>query len=166
MNLKSLAATLTVLCSLVMVPLSTHAQVPSRLATPVRIVNTPLPTEIAPQQPFQFGMINVEFDPTQLGAHVSFTVPAGKRLVIEYVSGDILQDIGDAVSFAVTTTVNGVTAAHRMVLTPVGPAGGFAKAFTAAKSLRVYADPGTEVTISALNTLGGRLRCMRLSRVI
>jgi hypothetical protein len=100
--------------------------------------------------------MNVDFDPTQLGQSVSFAVPAGKRLVIEYVSGNAFVDIGDAVVFSVSTTVNGVLAHHKLVLTPVGPSGGFAKGYTASQSLILYADSETDVTIYVGNTLGGR----------
>lgn len=111
---------------------------------------------IGDKQPFQWGVMNVDFDPTQLGVSVSFTVPAGKCLVIEYVSGMVFVDIGNAVVFSVSTTVDGVLASHQLVLTPLGPAGGFAKGYTASQSMRLYADSGTKVMVYAGNTLGGR----------
>ncbi len=137
-------------------PMSTSAEQYSRRSIPVTIVNTPVTTKIAPLQAFQWGVMNVDFDPTQLGASVSFVIPDGKRLVIEYVSGNVFVDIGDAVVFSVSTTVDGVLAHHQLVLTPLGPSGGFAKGYTASQSMRLYADSGTEVTVYAGNTLGGR----------
>lgn len=119
--------------------------------------NRPIPVyNVADKQPFQWSVMNVDFDPTQLGASVSFTVPAGKRLVIEYVSGNVFVDIGDAVVFSVSTTVNDVLAHHQLILTPVGSSGGFAKGYTASQSLLLNADSETEVTVYAGNTLGGR----------
>jgi|LGVC01.1.fsa_nt_gb hypothetical protein len=134
--------------------------VPTSRTDQVQVINdvaSPIPVyDVADKQPFQWSVMNVDFDPTQLGQSVSFAVPAGKRLVIEYVSGNAFVDIGDAVVFSVSTTVNGVLAHHKLVLTPVGPSGGFAKGYTASQSLILYADSETDVTIYVGNTLGGR----------
>lgn len=155
-NLKNLEiAILGTFLILSLLPMNTYAQ-RSRRSMPVIIENTPITTEIAPRQPFQWGVLNVDFDPTQLGASVSFTVPSEKRLVIEYVSGRTFVDIGDVVAFSVSTTVNGILVHHQLALTPAGPSGGFAKSYTASQSGRLYADSGTEVTVNANNTLGGR----------
>jgi len=118
--------------------------------------NQPVPVyEVINKQPFQWGE-TVDFDPTQLGGSVSFTVPAGNRLVIEYVSGNAGIDIGDLVAFSVWTTVNRVFTRHEITPTAVGPAGGFAKGYIANQSLVLYADPETVVTVYAGDTLGGR----------
>jgi len=138
-------------------PTLTIAEISSKTVQVVNDVTSPIPVyDVVDKQPFQYSIMNVDFDPTQLGQSVSFTVPAGKLLVIEYVSGNAFVDIGEAVVFSVSTTVNGVFANHQLVLTPVGPSGGFAKGYTASQSLILYADPETDVTIYVGNTLGGR----------
>lgn len=122
----------------------------------VNDASQPVPVyQVTDKQPFQWGD-TVDFDPTQLGGSVSFTVPAGMRLVIEYVSGNAGIDIGDLVAFSVWTTVNGVFTKHEIAPTAVGPAGGFAKGYIANQSLVLYADPETVVTVYAGDTLGGR----------
>ena len=146
--------------SLMIIPTLTFSAPPEVKVDNVNVVNNennPVPVyNVADKQPFQWSVMNVDFAPTQLGQSVSFSVSAGKRLVIEYVSGNTFVDIGDAVVFSVSTTVNGVLAHHQLVLTPVGPSGGFAKGYTASQSLILYADPETDVTIYVGNTLGGR----------
>lgn len=105
--------------------------------------------------PFQWGASNVQFNPEHSGGSASFTVPDGKRLVIEYVTGNLFLDSGEFVLFSVSTTVNGVLVGHQMLLTPMGPAGGFGKSYTSSHRTVLYADPGTDVVLYGANTLAG-----------
>jgi hypothetical protein len=93
----------------------------------VQIVNTPqapAPTrqsDLAAFQPVQ-RTGNV---PAGVSEVALYTVPAGKRLVIEYVEGEV----------GWKTTVGGVTVAYF----PTAPAG------AEGQLIRIYADPGTRV---------------------
>jgi hypothetical protein len=110
--------------------------------------------DLAARQPFQWDK-TVDFDPSQLGGSASFTVPAGKRLVIEFVSGDIFVTKGKIVTFGVNTTVNGTATAHHLLLTPQGGSGGYIESYLASQSLRLYADSNTTVTLGVNSTEGG-----------
>ena len=123
---------------------------------PVKVTNIPLQVQDAPSAPFQVGMFNVEFATDQLGAQTSFTVPAGKLLVIEFVSAAVGIDQGSVPIFSVTTTVNGVPVSHQLLTNPVGPGGGYAQTYSVSQNMRLYAAPGTEVILYAGRTLGGR----------
>lgn len=125
------------------------------LLTPLYTLAAPPVENVDENKPFQWSDI-VDFDPMQSGGYVFFTVPAGKRLVIEYVTGNVGIDTGDVVAFYISTTVNGVLTKHWLLPTAVGPAGGFAKSYIANQSLILYADAETVVTIYAGNTSGGR----------
>jgi hypothetical protein len=72
------------------------------------------------------------------------TVPAGKRLVIEYVTVNGFFEVGSAMVALITTTVGGITAQHQLVVTQQGVLAG-SLVFAAAQPLRLYADPGTNV---------------------
>ena len=73
---------------------------------------------------------------------VLYTVPAGKRLVIEYFSGFAR---GDEALFILTTTVGGVQANHYM-------ARHAEELIDDARLVRIYADPGTNVRLSVVTT--------------
>jgi hypothetical protein len=82
----------------------------------------------------------------------SFTVPGGKRLVIEYVSASGNVPFGQNLLFALKTCVNDSCAVHFLVpsrftfarvTTPDG------ELIRTRQWMRVYADGGTEVMVSA-----------------
>jgi hypothetical protein len=106
------------------------------------------------RRPFQ-QELTWQNDPTQLGGGASFTVPPGKRLVIEYVSANVVISTGEVVSFFVRTTVNGTVARHFVDAIPRGPSGGYSKSYVMNQEVRLYAGPGTRVDLFANNTLGG-----------
>jgi hypothetical protein len=74
----------------------------------------------------------------------TFTVPKGTYLVIETVTADL--GVGDREQpfLFVTTVVNGVTSQHTIALKelPRSP-----NVFNATHNLRLYADPGSTVTV-------------------
>jgi hypothetical protein len=91
------------------------------------------------RQPFQ-----VELDQTTF----AFSVPAGKRLVIEFVSARANSAPGfSLLSINVVTTVGGVTLQHPFVPVFVGK-NGVDNSYTVSQPTRLYADPGTTVDIT------------------
>jgi hypothetical protein len=78
-----------------------------------------------------------------------YTVPAGKRLVIEFASAAIVVRRGEEVSARIRTTVNGVLGLHELVLTGA-PRGSHLSGsrLVASHPLRAYADPGTDVVVT------------------
>jgi hypothetical protein len=92
------------------------------------------------------------------GGGTSFSLPAEKGLVIEFVSAQIMvnSDAGDVGAFDIKTTVKGERVPHSMMLSEDrGPMGGFPKHYDVSQQLRLYADPGTDVEFGVLTDLGG-----------
>ena len=75
-----------------------------------------------------------------------FTVPAGKRLVIEYASYWASVGAGDLPFIQIMAAVGGPTIFYAVPVSKVGAQGG-GDFFSGAQNLRVYANPGTDVTI-------------------
>ncbi len=130
------------------------------LAAPqkVKVVNgenKPVPVyDVVKQEPYQWEQMNVEF--VGLSATTSFFVPAGKRLVIEHVSGTALIDTeGEVVEFLVATTTNDMYATHRLSFFSIGSAGGFTKGYTVSQRMTLYADSNTDVVFYAHRNLPG-----------
>ena len=100
------------------------------------------------------------------GQNAFVQVPAGKRLVIEYVSGDALMPTGQKCLFSVLTSLAGQTTAtqHRLETGALGKFGA-PDLFRTAQVLRLYAVPGTTVTLRADrdNTTGAATARMSLS---
>lgn len=79
-----------------------------------------------------------------------FTVPAGKRLVLEQVSAVAAPPVGQIVRyFSLRTTANGVFAFH----TVPAAFNGFVD-FTGCQQVRLYADAGTDVKLSSPRSAG------------
>jgi len=123
-------------------PLTTLAAPPSNSTAPV-------------VTPFQV-TLNADFAFDGMAVSKSFTVPADKHLVIEYVSGGVATDAGNVNSFAVQTTVNGVPVDYYIpFLSTLGGGGGSGEewghsvSWLAGQTMRIYADPGTQVTAKA-----------------
>lgn len=124
---------------------------------PVLVTNStskPVPTRQA-ASPFQ-RTLRTDFAADQLGASVTFTVPAGKQLTIEYASMNAMIDNGLVTTFGLSTTAGGERADHLLTVTSQGAAGGFGESFIGAQAVRIYADPGTTVTLGAGRQVGGR----------
>jgi hypothetical protein len=124
----------------------------------VNVINTtdaPVPVrevENPAYDPIQVGL--QEADP---GVIPNFTVPAGKRLVIEYVSAQVSQANCDFVRYSLTTTVQGVSLEHLFFLQVVGLSVSSTKMFGLSQQTRIYADPNTEVILKRRidSTTGG-----------
>lgn len=81
----------------------------------------------------------------------TFTVPAGQRLVIDYVSANAAVAPGGNVSFVLATTFNGSeveahlpAVSQGVVLTST--------VYAISAPMRVYADPGSTVTVAILSS--------------
>jgi hypothetical protein len=124
----------------------------------VIVTNTPLPVsgtvfvrdvDNPARQPFQIGFPFTMNSGTEQ-VFQSITVPDGKRLVIEYVSmGSGSVPVGQHLFIILRTFVGGVGAFHYVAVTPQGRLAppNVADTFVASQPMRVYADPGTTVTI-------------------
>lgn len=164
-----------VLLLAVTAPSQMHAQGPNPSAPPafdVKVVNTsqqpvpvtgtltvsnlgsnPLPVrdvDRASAEPVQARVIQQPIGSTNPSG---ITVPSGKRLVIEYVSAEVLAADPDCVTaprIALRTTVGGNAVVHYFYTENSGPVsalGGSARAYGLSQLTKVYADPDTQVTI-------------------
>lgn len=123
---------------------------------PVVVANTPLTTrsvDIAtPAQPFALRM-----DLTFTDGYVAntFTVPANKRLVLTYIASSCSVAPGAKAFFDLSTIVNGKEVEAHLPLVPQGAILG-QDLFNLSCPVTVYADSGTAVTVSVLdsNTAG------------
>jgi hypothetical protein len=130
----------------------------------VKIVNTraePVPVSVVGAvgvQPWQQRFTTTLPGPAVFDDPVgSFTVPAGKRLVLEYVSGVIdFSQNGILHRIRIRTSVNGVVGDHYAVDSSTLARG-------VGQGVRIYADPGTTVEVAGLGksvvtvTLSGHL---------
>ena len=128
----------------------TNVEVINNESKPIPVFNVDTPST----QPFQ-KELNFDFNPASLGGGGSFVVPAGKRLVIEFVSGNILLEQGKAIDFAISANVNGTTAPHRLLLNELWPWGIYSISYNVSQSMKIYADPLAEVLVYVNNTEGG-----------
>ena len=84
----------------------------------------------------------------------TFTVPAGVRLVIDYVSADLGVPVGGTVLFDVATTLNGAEVESHLPVFPNGVVLG-QQVFSVSSPVRIYADPLSTVTIAILGPSSG-----------
>ncbi len=119
---------------------------------PVTVANTPLttrPIDIAtPAQPFALRM-----DLTFTDGYVAktFTVPANKRLVLTYIASSCGVAPGAKAFFDLSTIVNGKEVEAHLPLVPQGAILG-QDLFNLSCPVTVYADSGTVVTVSVLDS--------------
>jgi hypothetical protein len=114
-----------------------------------------VPVTVDNREPFQIDLPYTPFSGG--GVALSFVVPEGKRLVIEYVSGDALlsADAGIVSAFSITTYSYGGYVPHGLNYVDRGPTGPWASRYDAAQMTRLYADPQTDVRIGVVTSLGG-----------
>lgn len=126
---------------LALVAIPAHAQV----SLPVKVVNA----KDAIQVPFTITFV----DGLGFAESGGFTVPAGKRLVIEHLSAlaRMPESQGPA-EVAFSTTVNGVSASHILLLIEQSSGGATAHTFVANHAVQIYADPGTTVRFGFLRS--------------
>jgi hypothetical protein len=96
--------------------------------------------------PFQFqAFISIPAGVSSAEAH--FSVPAGKRLVLESASVRTILNAGDTPDFEILTTADAVSGDHEVVPSQQGDFA-FGRLWTGEQSLRLYADGGTDVDLS------------------
>jgi hypothetical protein len=111
----------------------------------------PVPVRVVGRDPFQAFQRPFSLDwPDGEGFATSgYTVPAGRRLVIEYASlFAYLQTEGQTMFVRILTTAGGGSAFHTLAVQKQEDYG-VLKQFGAAHVVRIYADPGSTVQVSA-----------------
>ncbi len=130
---------------------------------PVTVISpNPLPVVVMSpvRSPFQQN-VSVSIPAGSLSNTVSFSVPSGFRLVIEYVSGSVRVSDKELVRVNVATSVSGTTVNHtiannvyrRDFEAPTGDD----LIVTYAQSLKLYADPGSTVVVTATRSENGEI---------
>jgi hypothetical protein len=114
---------------------------PKPACTPVCEVNNP------DKQPFQAN-VQVSLPAGTEGQNGFVTVPNGKRLVIEYVSGQAFLPSGQKALFSVIVSLQGQSTGtwHYLESTVVGPFGS-QDCFQCGRMVKLYADAGTTVML-------------------
>ena len=128
---------------------------PKPSCTPVCEVNNP------DKHPFQAN-VEVSLPAGTEGRTASSPCPTGKRLVIEYVSGQAFLPSGQKALFSVIVSLQGQSAGtwHYLESTAVGPFGS-QDCFQCGRMVRLYADPGTTVMLADRPRLVPRARDCR-----
>jgi len=138
------------------------------VAGSVEVTNTPsvnvasLPTVLVQsrdepaRQPFQhFGSFQIQ-DPA-FGGSDSFTVPNGKRLVLEYAairSNILTASPNKIVSFSISNQGGGSIGGFGFVPQTTINSAFDTTGFISAEQIRGYCDPGTSVTVSGIRNTG------------
>jgi len=105
------------------------------------------------REPFQF-TARADWEDGKLQTVVSFAVPAGKQLVIENISATLECPIGqDITATQVKTVVNNVEAWHAVFVPKTGTFNNALNLYCGGQRVRVYADPGTTVTVLVLKNI-------------
>ena len=122
-------------------PIKKKPTVPKPTCTPVCEVNNP------DKNPFQAN-VEISLPPGTGGQNGFVTVPAGKRLVIEYVSGQAFLPSGQKALFSVIVSLKGQSTGtwHYLESTVVGPFGS-QDCFQCGRMVRLYADAGATVML-------------------
>jgi len=115
------------------------------LALIVAMANTVRADAASGVDPFQTSL-NGSIGPGTEGLNLSFTVPAGKTLVIEYVSGNCFVPAGQTCVLSLLTEVN---AQFNVRTDGVGAFGGGNVLWRAGQQVLLYADDGKTVTLRA-----------------
>ena len=119
-----------------------HASALTPLAKPALV------TDYADEAPFSI-RLDIVFS-SGFGSG-TFTVPAGRRLVIDYISADAGVAPGGNVLFDVATYLNGAEVESHPPMTSQGVILG-QQVYAASAPVKIYADPGSTVTIAFLSS--------------
>lgn len=117
---------------------------------PVTVQNTPLPViNVQPNQPFQaYAAVTIPAGSASATGNTLFTVPAGKRLVIESISIYLANSAASSItSFFFQTVVSGGIGYHGLTIPADGttyPLGNL--------NAKFYADPGSSVYANVYRT--------------
>jgi hypothetical protein len=96
-------------------------------------------------QPFQVAVDCSNFDPSLnfCGGVFHFSVPMGKRAVIEYFSGIVSVPVGIVITPALNVSIGGQGVDHQLPTTPPAYGTGARGSISWGQQVRLYADPGT-----------------------
>jgi hypothetical protein len=123
----------------------------------------PAPFTVAEFQPFQ-ATVEIKLPPQQGGQNGFVTVPKGKRLIIEYVSGEAFLPAGQKALFSVITSLAGDHTGTRHYLQSTTPGKfGAQEFFSAGQVVNLYADEGTTVMLRADRDSGSGEGIARMS---
>ena len=120
-------------------------------AADVNVVNTPSVRDAdnPAHQPVQ-AIVACLADNVLGCSEIIYTVPEGKRLVIEFVSMEAILTADQKAQLKIETTAGGANVTHNFPLTPPAVVfQGEAVVSTLAQPVRLYADAGTSVEIKA-----------------
>ena len=121
---------------------------PGAVVTVGNSAAAPVPVIIGGQQPFQASTFTVHPNGTNVNTMNVATVPAGKRLVIEFISVSAQVPPGQHLELAtVQTLAGGHGAAHQLLIHAQPDAVIGDDIYRAVQELRLYADPGTSVQV-------------------
>lgn len=123
-------------------PVAAGKSVP--VSVPVNVVNTPLPVTVdSARQPWQMDFLG----------YSTFTVPADRRLTIEYISVGCFQNSTTPpfpmLAGTILTTVANVGVEYFIPATYSGTGSGY-DFYYGSLPVRIYADPGTEVIVNGI----------------
>ena len=113
------------------------------------LIASPMPSQAAPTvTPFQI-VLNGTMSPGTEGLNLTFTAPAGKTLVIEYVSGNCFVPSGQSCVLSILTEVGAAKTGTPFNLDTdnVGAFGGGNDLWRAGQQVLLYAAGGTTVTL-------------------
>lgn len=99
------------------------------------------------KQPYQKTFV-LTLDPGEFSDTFSFSVPVGKRFVVEQVSASAAMPTGQKVTVNLATTGGGLNGRAWLALAAQGAVSGLDR-YTSTQPLRMYADPSTAVTFQA-----------------
>jgi hypothetical protein len=115
---------------------------------PVTIVNTPLPVEVVALVPFQADICKADGAGISCGTIPNTITVPGKRLVVELLTGFCETGTATTLQYALlSTTIGSAPVFHVVTLTPVSPPVSIGNRYTFTQPSRIYADPGTNVTL-------------------
>jgi len=137
-------------------PVASYGQTP-RPPADVNVVNTPnvRDADNPAHQPLQ-AIVACLADNVLGCSEIIYTVPQGKRLVIEFASMEASLTSGQVAQLTIETTAGGSNVPHRFPLTPPAVVfQGEAVVATLAQQVRLYADGGTNVEIKARRNFVG-----------
>ena len=115
----------------------------------------PVPTSDAQNQPFAI-LVNPSFTDGSPRGSASFAVPNGQRLIIEFIGGNVCLTVGQKAIFAVDVQVGGAQPEYALPAIAEGTFNGFGGGpcdnFAVSQQVRIYADPGTTVTLAVVRS--------------
>src|SRR5215207_4673536 len=131
-------------------PAAGYGQKTSPTPTSVNVVNTPAVRDAdnPARQPFQSELFLTGV-PGSYGALQIAQVPAGKRLVIEHVAVSGVTPTGQRIFANLSTGLGSFIAHHPLVVHAQGTNENGEAEFAISQQVRLYADPGTAVTLYA-----------------